>query len=235
MVERFTPPGHGAATGFLATSDLLGQYRSTGLLVAPVAPNWLLKIRITSARLGAAALRTRLEEIARGIHWPAPEGEMREPVLVTNCAEPLRLRRARVNAPDMGDALIAGLMGAAAGVRLPNAAPAYCRDPGATVEYGVYRAVGSSDSYILALHDSGIAVSLAPAVTMADLGGDQRRRGSPVSMTLLDRNRAGSWPNFDRLPPPQQALQVLRTSGPIVSASTSGTNRNQEPAQQQPK
>ena len=231
QLERFTPPGHGRATGLLATLDLQGQYRSTGLLVAPVAPNWLLKIRITSARLGAVELRTRLESIARGIQWPAPEGELREPTLVVDCPEPLRLRRARVNAPDMGDALIAGLMGAAATVRVPDAATAYCRDPGATLEFGVYRSVGSSDSYILTLGDSGIAASLGPAVTMADLDAGERRRGTPVSMTLLDRARAGTWPNFDRLPPPQQALQALRQSGPMVSASTDGRNRRQEPAQ----
>ena len=232
-VEPFAPPSRERPTGFTATLDLEGQNRGTALLVAPVAQNWLLKIRMTSRRISGDELRGRLDAFARGIHWPELAGEAREATLIADCPQPLRLRRARVNAPDMGDALIGGLMGAAAAIRPPDSGTTYCREPGATMESGIYRPAGSSDSYILALGDAGIALSLMPAVTMADLGAGERRRGTPVSMMLLDRNRAATWPSFDRLPPPDQALQALRQSGPIVSASY-GTGQPRNPAPAQP-
>ncbi len=233
-VEPFTPPGRDRPTGLIASLDLEGQYRGTVLLVAPVAPNWLLKIRMSSTRLGAGELRARLDSFARAIHWPAMAGEVREAGTIADCQQPLRLRRARVIAPNMGDALIGGLMGAAVITRPSESGLTYCRERGATLETGIYRPAGSTDSYILALGDAGIALSLMPAVTTADLGAGERGRGTAISMTLLDRARAATWPSFDRLPPPEQAMQALRQSGPIVSASYgSGQPRTPQPAEPQ--
>ena len=205
--------------GLVTAIDLnAAQYRATAVLLLPLADGWLLKVRMTSSQLGAEPLRARLDTFMREVRLPAGAASGATPSAIQPCPQPLRLRRARVARPDMADALLGGLMGAATGLPRDRAVT-YCREPGATQLSGVYRPDGSEDSYILALGDGGVALSLSPALTMADLQGGSSRSRAPVAMTLLDRTRTATWPSFDRLPPPEQALQALRETAPMVSAT----------------
>ena len=97
--------------------------------------------------------------------------------------------------------------------------PVYCREPGATIERGVYRPDGSTEAYLIALGDSGTALSLAPAIDLSALtgnGGGGRR----IAMTLLGRDGASVYPSFNRLPPPEQALEVAGRTGTTISVTT---------------
>ncbi|MDQ4088533.1 MAG: hypothetical protein M3177_11085, partial [Pseudomonadota bacterium] len=83
-------------------------------------------------------------------------------------------------------------------------APTYCREPGATLQHGVYRPGGSRHAYLVALGDAGIALSISRGVEIEGITSGSRR----YSMRLLDRDTTSALPSFNRLPPPEQAVAV---------------------------
>jgi hypothetical protein len=96
--------------------------------------------------------------------------------------------------------------------------PVYCREPGLPAELGVYRANAYDKAYVIALGDSGIALSVGSAFSLDALMGGGRSKS--FSMTRLDRNGTSVMPSFNRLPPPQQALSVALSSSPMISTTT---------------
>jgi len=216
----FAPPGATITSGLRAAIDVnTSEARSTAVAVAPLASSWLLKIRLSSARLDRAALDERLTSFIQGLRWPAETSPGRVAVPVVDCPNPMRLRRARVVRSDMSNTL----MDAFGGVLVAEhqgTPPVYCREPGATIERGVYRPGGSSESYLIALNDAGIALSLGEAIDLSAIigGGGGGRR---ISMTLLERNGTSVYPSFNRLPPPDQAMAVAGQGGATISVTTS--------------
>jgi hypothetical protein len=97
--------------------------------------------------------------------------------------------------------------------------PVYCREPGATVEWGVYRPGGSTESYLIALGDSGLALTVGHAIDLSALMGGHGP-GGRISMTMQGRDDTSVYPSFDRLPPPEQALAVARGTGATISVSS---------------
>ncbi|HKR25104.1 MAG TPA: hypothetical protein VJS15_07585, partial [Allosphingosinicella sp.] len=112
------------------------------------------------------------------------------------------------------------LLGSAVVAQQEGPPPVYCREPGATARHGVYRVEGSRDSYLLALGDAGVALSLGQALDLGALTG-QGGGGRRYSMTLLERSATSALPSFNRLPPPDQAIAVaFGNRGPVISIST---------------
>jgi hypothetical protein len=215
----FARPGATTASGLRASLDVnAAETRSTAVAIAPLGTNWLLKIRLSSPRLDRAALDERLTAFIQGMRWPAEATPARVAIPILPCPTPLRLRTARVVRSDMTGAL----MDAVGGVMVAEhegTSPVYCGEPGATVERGVYRAGGSSEAYLIALGDSGTALSLAEALDLSALMGGGRG-GRRIAMTLLGRNGTSVYPSFNRLPPPEQAMAVAGRSGTTISVTT---------------
>jgi hypothetical protein len=156
-----------------------------------------------------------MDALLAGFTWPPAEAGQRAATPVLPCAAPLRLRRAATRTPDMVQMLIGGVVDLAPGT---GPAPIYCRDPGAAVTMlsGVYRANEARDSYLIALNDAGIALRLAPLLTLEALTGTPNSGG--VGLTLLERESVATLASFTRLPPPEQALEALgRNRGPTIS------------------
>jgi len=226
----FARPGAQAASGLRIALDAGGaEIRSTALAVVPLG-RYLLKIRLSSSRLDRAALDERLTRFIEGLRWPAAAAGERAAVPVAPCATPLRLRSARV----LRDSGMGNVLSDAMGGMLieraeqdgdgPPPRP-YCREPGATLAHGVYRRGGATDSYLIALGDDGIALSIGQALDLSALlggGGGGRTR---FSMTMLGRDGTTVYPSFNRLPPPAQALSVAMEGGPRISVS-SGDSEN---------
>lgn len=223
--SAFARPGARAESGLRIALDAGGaEIRSTALAVVPLG-RYLLKIRLSSPRLDRAALDERLTRFIAGLRWPAAAAGERAAAPVLPCPTPLRLRNARVlRDPGMGNVLSDAMGGiiieqAQQDGDGPPPRP-YCREPGATLAYGVYRPGGAADSYLIALGDAGIALSIGQALDLSALlggGGGGRTR---FSMTMLGRDGTTVYPSFNRLPPPAQALSVASGSGPTLSVSS---------------
>ncbi|HZF95348.1 MAG TPA: hypothetical protein VEZ20_10820 [Allosphingosinicella sp.] len=214
----FARPGAAVPSGLRTAFDLSGrQLRSTALAVAPLG-DFLVKVRLSAPALDQAGIDALLTRFVEGLRWPAPRAAEFAAAPVAPCAEPLRLRRARLVRSDLATSLLDALSGT---IRpTPSATerpPAFCREPGASLRYGVYRPEGTRSAYLIALNDAGIALSVGPG-----LGAllDERPSGR-VSMTLLERGSTSSLPAFNRLPPPEQAIAVAFGSrGPGFTVST---------------
>jgi hypothetical protein len=222
----FARPGATTASGLRAALDVNApEARSTAVAIAPLGTNWLLKIRLTSSRLDRATLDERLTAFIQGLRWPAEVAPGRVAVPILPCAAPLRLRQARVVRSDMTGAIMDAVGGTMV-VEHQGTPPVYCREPGAMLDHGVYRPGGSSEAYLIALGDSGTALSLAPAIDLSALmgGGGGGRR---IAMTLLGRDGASVYPSFNHLPPPGQALEVAGHSGMTISVTTRNPPQHQ--------
>ena len=220
----FMRPGATIASGLRVALDLnAASLRSTALAVAPLGSH-LLKIRLSSGGLDRAAIDARMTRFIEDLRWPAAAAAESAAAPVLPCAAPLRLRRARLVRMDIGDSLLAALSGMPREPKDDGPRPVFCREPGATAQYGVYRPGGSRQAYLVALGDAGIALSLGQAISLTQLtggGGGPRR----ISMTLLDRSSTGVLPSFDRLPPLAQAVSVAFSGrGPGISVSTTPGN-----------
>jgi hypothetical protein len=220
-ITAFTRPGASVASGLRASmTDNVQGMRSTAVAIAPLAPGWLVKIRMGSARLEPAALAERLTAFAARLRWPAEAAGARAAVPIEPCPSPLRLRNARLVRVSGGDVLMDALIGSVAGQGVEGPPPVFCREAGATVEWGLYRANRSTDSYLLALNDAGISIGVGDTAALSALMDQGNRRR--FSVTLYDRNGTGTYPSFDRLPPPTQVLALVRQGGPV--STTSGNN-----------
>ncbi len=217
-VTAFAPPGASVASGLRTAFDVgVPEVRSTALAVAPLG-DFLIKVRLSSTRLDAAALDARLSRFIEAAGWPAPKAGERSAVPILPCPEPLRLRQARQVRDDMGDVLMNLLTGIVV-ERSEGPPPIYCREPAADLRHGVYRPDASRNAYLIALGDGGIALSVTPGVEIEGVGGNSRR----FSMRLLDRGTTSALPSFNRLPPPEQAMAVaFGHRGPTISATTRG-------------
>jgi hypothetical protein len=223
VITPFARPGASAASGLrAATTDNVAGMRSTAIAVAPLGSSYLIKIRMGSTQLEPAALEARLTAFIAGLRWPAESGEARAVTAVEACPEPLQLREARIVRMQGADALMDALIGTMpeeTGTRRPPP-PVYCREPGATVQMGVYRPNRSRNGYLIGLNDAGIAVSVGEATDLSALLG-QASNGRRFAVAVLGRNVTTTYPSFNRLPPPTQALALVN-SGQALTSSTVG-------------
>lgn len=202
----FAYPGAAAPSG-LRRSYQVGSPgpRSTAVALAPVR-GWLVKVRISAASLERAQIDEKLSAILAGLRWPKEESPARAAVPIEPCAAPLATKKAKFVKEDTTQTLANLLSGAAVAEALADKPlPVYCREPGPAANPALYRPNGSTDSYVLTLGDSGIALSVSPALDLMEIGSG----GKSWAVVLYDRNSTSALPSFDRLPPPEQALAAL--------------------------
>lgn len=214
--QPFALPGRPAAGLYLAYRlPDSGDWRSTAVALAPLQDGWLVKVRISSADMDAEQLQASVAGLLAGLRWPEPssaEAGAASARPIQDCAAPLKLRRARLVQPSMADML---LIAATTGlVPASGPKPTYCREPGPRAIEEVYRPNGSTRAYLIALGDSGLALSLGQAPSLAGLTGGGGSRS--IATLLIDREGSSVFPSFDRLPLPAQALELLR-SGAMLS------------------
>ena len=215
LPSAFARPGDSRPTGLRTALPAAREWRSTGVAIAPLG-EWLVKVRMSSSVLDAAALDKRMEALIAGMRWPAAAPAAREVRPVSACAQALTFKRAKVVKPDMTNVLLS-LVGSAAAAEGKEPLPTYCRDPANAGPHGVYRPNSSTNSYVIAFNDAGIALEVAPAMTLEGLGSG----GKSWSMTLLDRGTRSALLSFNRLPAPEQALSVaFGNPEPSLSIST---------------
>ena len=224
-IAGFTRPGASVASGLRAAmTDNVGGMRSTAVAIAPLGSSFLIKIRMGSARLDPAALNERLSAFVAALRWPAEAAGARAAVPVEPCPTPLRLREARIVRADGADVIMDSVIGTIQPEpgQPTGPPPVYCREPGATVERGVYRPDHATDSYLIAIHDAGLAIGVSDASGLSALLGQNSRHR--FSVTLYERDAISSYPSFNRLPPPEQAYTLVRSGQPL--STTRGNEVN---------
>ena len=191
-----------------------GPYKSTGLVMMPLG-KWLVAVRVSSVSIEPAQLDATMSAIVAGIGWPQAVAESPAAVPVAACAQPLAYaKRAKMRAPSMQDAIVGGAAVSLTAEGEGNAAPILCRDLPPTSDYGVYRDPAATNSYLLAVGDAGIIISIAPDMFAEGKSGFRMIAG------FLDHHAIYSV--FDKFPHPDDVMKTVRSVNPAASVSLDG-------------
>lgn len=194
-----------------------GSLSSTGVAVVPVA-DWLLVVRLSSSKLDASALDAKLTAILNDMGWPDDKLTAPAAKPVADCAQMPSFRKGKLLPADMTQVLLNSML-SGAGPKDQKAVPEYCRAQQAPDgSWGVYRAQGANDGYLLALADAGRAIGVVPGIAL--------KRDPGYSLTFFDLTRRMNYPNVSAMVPPEQALQFVNSAAPVSSVSTIGEEHN---------
>ena len=227
----FVPPARSEAAGLLATYDLSGKdFRSTGIALVPLG-EWYVKLRASSKTLSAAELESAMKAALAELRWPKSMPPAAAAMPVERCATALALRDEAKPIEGSERAGESTILNAIMGIAVANAAkkkgePApvrttiWCQDAAQALQAGVYRADGATDSYLLALSDAGRAIWAGPDPGLSILSQiDAKAKADKptflVKLLLLPRTLTSR--AYDRLPPPNQALAIVK-EGHFASA-----------------
>ncbi|WP_260483522.1 hypothetical protein [Sphingomicrobium flavum] len=224
----YVPPGAEVASGLMASWAVGGEHRSTLLALFPVSTG-LAKIRVTSS----TASREEIEALARSFlsEFSWRYGAMQPAVAVAECADALRFdEAAKLVEKDKDDRMQSGILtallssvvqGSLEEKGVVKKPAAYCRDASSEAIFGVYRADGRDDGYLMALSDTGSSISVYRDGMAALLGdGSSKEDEKPeYQINLLEADRTLHYAPMDGLPPPAMALQHVQQTRPISSAN----------------
>jgi len=198
-----------------------GDVTATTAAVVPVA-DWLVVVRLSSPKMDAAALDAELSAVLNDIGWPADKLGAPVATPIKPCAELPSFHKAKLLKPDMMQALMGSLIGAAAEDEKKTTLPTYCRaqqEPGGA--WGVYQMEGADKGYVLALADAGRAIGVQPSLAAAI------NKSKPAySLTFMDLTQRQTYPDVSDQLPPEQALDIVNRTSPIASASTLSGNKS---------
>jgi hypothetical protein len=216
----FTPPGQGVASGLIAGwSVSRPPYRGTVLAMVPLG-EWLVKVRYSSTTLDGAGIAARMPAVLAALTWPT---EFAAPVPakpVADCLTPLAFpTTAKVQRdPKMLSvaAFTGGLLAVGRALKdkpkpgvaaVPPKPVIWCRDPATGPAGGVYREDASTDSYLLAISDSGRAALVQPDPATGRIA---KTNLPGWSVNLIDVGNVLVYPPFTALPRPRQVMDALR-------------------------
>lgn len=184
-----------------------GAYRSTALAVVPVGV-WLVTVRMSARTLTADQLDAQLTRVLSAIRWPADAEPAPLAAPVKACASDLTFRSAKQAKPGGADILVALMarMTASRAEAEKDTSPAiWCRDGMRADQYGVYRADGRTDGYVMAIQDAGRVLTIAPALVAKAEG----KNDYTVTLTDVD-GKVEALPAFDAMPTPKQVWALLK-------------------------
>jgi hypothetical protein len=216
----FAPPS-GTVTSALRRIYVPGKgpFKATGVAMMPLG-EWLVAIRISSQQIDAPALDAKMSEIVAGLGWPenVSEGEAAAPIPA--CPTSLAYaRNAKLNKPDMTDAIMGALIAGVAAEKAkespePREPTSWCREGEGSTRFGVYRAVDSTNAYMMALGDAGRVIHVHPGIAL------EKKARYQLSVGDLDRTLV--YPTFDKLPRPETAFEAVMKNRPVSSSTRSG-------------
>lgn len=221
--EMFAAPGAAVPNALRAVHAVEGgPMRSTAVALVPV-DGWMIKLRLSSSTLDREAMAVRLDRTIAAIRWPSfakaePAYPMAPCAELLNIAKPARPKRSdsKSMAAGMLDALIGSIEPKAPEANdAPSKPVRWCRDALTTGGGGVYRADEAKDSYIIALGDGGVGMTVRPS--LANL---LEKNGKSWSVSLVQLERQIVFPVYDGIIQPQQAIALLENPKPISATTT---------------
>lgn len=220
----FVPPGQQTASGLTATWKVTkAPYRSTGLALVQIG-EWMVKVRYSSERLDAPQMAAKVREIVQGLGWPQGIAASPAAYEVAPCKTELKISgRATPLQLETSAYLTAAVSGTVEAEKPELRAPAaklWCRDSTRLDSGAVYRGDEEPDGYLIALSDAGRGLRIQPDATLRMLN-----QGPGWSMQFVDLWRIVVFPSLDRLPSPEQAIELFRTEKPVAAFGTFGKDR----------
>lgn len=190
-----------------------GRASSTAMALVPVN-GWLVKLRMSSKRLGQQELERKIVEAAQALEWPASTPSTPPLTKVADCAQRLVFGGDAEQLEPENELVQAAASALGRGPLQPKAR--LCRDQGRDVNRMVYREEGVVDGYLLAVGDTG------RLARVRHLSGDA---AAPYVVEFYDLGTAHVAGFFKTRPTPDQAFDAsnaafLGRSLAKVSSST---------------
>lgn len=237
-VEPIKPAGSAVASGLKATYQpgSGSPFASTGLALF-ASRGWYVKLRASSARRTPEEMSRWLDQAIAELALPESAGPSEAAWPAEDCPAQLPYRKNTKDAPsDLAASLLGGVLAQMAakesasmdededqneeGARLETR---WCREARIAPSQVAYRLVDSSDSYLLALGDNGVAVSVAPdAVGMILAEAERRKSEERYAITLFQADRNATFPAQARFPSPSRVLRILDEGRYTAVVSTWG-------------
>ena len=237
-VASFAPPGDTVASGLRIAYDTNGEFKSTALAIAPLGPDWIVKFRLSSKTLSGVQLEGLLSKAIGGLNWPKAATPHPVAAEMVDCAKPFpAIQPAKAAKADVSSGLLGALMGMvpdtsfakdASGKDIPIR---YCRSSTANSPMGIYHPDNASDRYVISLGDSGRIIFVHPDsvaglsdAIAAEKAGKKKKKvaGTPYTVRFVVPGTAFTYPGFQSMPTPAQALGAVQSGGAISSAQRGG-------------
>ncbi|WP_298470214.1 hypothetical protein [uncultured Erythrobacter sp.] len=236
-VEQYGWPGNEVWQGQRAVYDTPNSTysKSTGVVLFSVK-GWYVKMRATSSVRTASELRDWIDTAFGEIAPPAANVSQPPAIPVTECAEKLAFKKKAKDAKTDGTAgLMSALLGGMVAEKVqdrqesdePVEAVAWCRDSSLGRTQVAYRADASINSYLIALGDSGMGVSVAPDAGAALLSEKSKKDQSFAITVITDAQRINFVPQ-NRLPSLKRVMKIINDNRTISSVSTWGDDSSIE-------
>jgi hypothetical protein len=220
LTTPFAPASETVNSGIrttIPTTD--GRSRATAEAIF-AHDGWLVVVRMTSGTLDRDALDRRLAEFVAQIPLGAAKTIPAPAYDIAPCPASLRPGPAKLRQTAMADViLLAGEAAASDDPAQQRTVPAstdrYCRDPVSSVEFGIYRMNDATDSYVLAVGDSGsgAAVRRDGLLTLMNKGNIGY---SVIFSTVSDRF---VFQTFAMLPGYEQVIDQIKAGHTLAKVS----------------
>jgi hypothetical protein len=237
----FVVAGQENASAMRVTYALSGaSYKSSGLALIPVG-EFYVKVRVSSSTRTAEDLDGLLSKVISDIKWPSTTTAHPTVAAIKPCENALSFEGTPNRVAQKGaNTLFAGLMNSAATAankddKTQQTPALFCRDAYNIFPSGVYRRDNATDGYVLALADSGRAIDVGPDTIEALLkeepkgdgknNDDTKDTAKSYSINFQIPDQVMTYGARDRLPSPEQLIQIVQSEAPTVTASTWGKNR----------
>jgi hypothetical protein len=184
--------------------------------------------RMSSRTLDETKLAARLDSFVAALPFDAAGLPTAPESAMTSCGDALRFKSAkRANPPDLGATLLLSTISGIVEQKEKEAkdAPAtetarFCRDAASTADFGVYRADGATDTYVIAVGDDGMSITVARQPAVALLGG---KGDKDYWIDLSTIYATSTYRGFRNLPAPDKVIAVVNSESPLSSVERDGT------------
>lgn len=220
----FAPKGQPVQSGLKVVYSSTGTYKSSALALAAFGDHWLIKIRISSQVMSTAEVAQLLDRVIA--EFDLPKDKVKQPVPASPIAPCPAMLGEMPKSKDMkvekGQPLMNIVLGPASsdvGRSYDQGfdKPGYCRDAATAGDRAVYRQIGKDEAYIIPINDNGSAIH-AERDVLAWSGGPNVKGSAPPTFNVYVTTPGSAYVFYpqDRLPPPQQAYDLISTSPLVV-------------------
>ncbi|MDB5686254.1 MAG: hypothetical protein JWR77_843 [Rhizorhabdus sp.] len=208
--------------GLRQTYSITTLGRSTGIAMAALGP-WIVKLRLTSRLLDPAQTDAAMLQILGQLDWPSKWPVAGPAAIVPDCDKVMEAGSRAEKTTKDGASILMGAMLMQAGDAADNKArkegkpperPKLCRDPvPLRGNLLLFQITSDEPGYVIPLGDAGTLLS----VRRDGMAGLLQGKDGPPSyaVNLLGPQKAMQYPSYDRLPPPEQALEIIQRERPL--------------------